>query len=110
VTAADEGAAFLARDRYLASDQVKRGIIQEPKKFITVQADCGWTGTWISDTTQLDPSIAGLKDIERRIKEMDEHDKRNGREKRSIAAAGFTRISETARLSGISASGDGKLA
>ncbi len=101
VTPADELAAFACRDRYLASDQARRGILQEPKKFILVQADSGWAGTWISDTTQLDPSIAGLKDIERRIKEMDEHDQRNGRTQRGIQAKGFERISETARRSGI---------
>ncbi len=101
VTPENESAAFACRDRYLSSDQAKRGILQAQKTFIEVQADCNWTGTWISDTTQLDPSIAGLKDIERRIKEMDEHDQRNGRTQRGIQAKGFERISETARRSGI---------
>lgn len=105
-----ESAAFACRDRYLASEQVSRGIIQEPKKFIMVQADCGWSGTWISDTTQLDQSISVLKGIELRIKEMDEHDRRNGSKSGSGKAKGFERISETAGRCGINPRGNGKLA
>lgn len=38
--------AFACRNSYLESDEVRRGVVQEPWKFIRTQADCGWTGKW----------------------------------------------------------------
>jgi hypothetical protein len=46
VTPETESAAFACRDRYLSSDEVGRGVVIEPWKFIRTQADCGWTGKW----------------------------------------------------------------
>jgi hypothetical protein len=45
-SAGDVNGAFSARDRYLASDEVSRGIIQDPGKFLEQQARCAWTGKW----------------------------------------------------------------
>lgn len=45
-TAADEEAAFAARDRYLASDEVSRGIVKDPAKWIVEQKSGGWGGKW----------------------------------------------------------------
>ena len=45
-TAEDEDNAFAARDRYLQSDEVARGAIQEPAKFLFAQARCNWNGKW----------------------------------------------------------------
>ena len=38
--------AFACRDRYLASEEVSRGVVQEPKKFIFEQGKNGWSGRW----------------------------------------------------------------
>lgn len=46
VTAETIDDAFACRDRYLASEEVARGVIMEPWKFIRTQADCGWSGKW----------------------------------------------------------------
>jgi len=45
-TPEEEAAAFACRDRYLASDEVSRGAIMEPWKFIMQQANCKWAGKW----------------------------------------------------------------
>jgi hypothetical protein len=42
----DEAAAFAARDRYLASDEVARSVICEPAKWLYDQARGGWAGRW----------------------------------------------------------------
>jgi hypothetical protein len=39
-------AAFACRDQYLASDEVYRGIVKEPKNFIFEQGRNGWLGKW----------------------------------------------------------------
>lgn len=46
VTPETVDAAFACRDRYLVSDEVARGVITEPWKFIVKQADNGWSGKW----------------------------------------------------------------
>ena len=38
--------AFAARDRYLASDEVRRGAVMEPAKWLFAQKDAGWCGKW----------------------------------------------------------------
>ncbi len=47
VTPSNKDAAFAARDRYLASEEVARGVVMEPWKFIRTQADCDWSGKWL---------------------------------------------------------------
>lgn len=42
----DEAGAFAARDRYLASDEVARGVVTEPCKFLLEQARGKWAGKW----------------------------------------------------------------
>ncbi len=90
----DEAAAFACRDRYLASDRVKRGIIQEPKTFIDVQTKSGWSGTWLNDATQLDPEIALIKEMQRKV-DADDERKRNGSKSTDRPAKGLERFSET---------------
>lgn len=43
--------AFAARDRYLSSEEVSRGIVQDPGKFLEQQSRGAWNGKW--------PSVAG---------------------------------------------------
>ena len=45
-TEADEGLAFIARDRYLASDEVARGVITEPARWLQEQKSAKWGGKW----------------------------------------------------------------
>lgn len=46
VTPEDETSAFAARDRYLASDEVARNIIQEPAAWLYDQGRGGFSGRW----------------------------------------------------------------
>jgi hypothetical protein len=41
-----EAAAFAARDRYLASDEVARGVHTDPAKWLMDQKSAGWAGKW----------------------------------------------------------------
>jgi hypothetical protein len=43
---ADEVGAFASRDRYLASEQVERGVWMEPAKFLFQQKTSKWSGKW----------------------------------------------------------------
>jgi hypothetical protein len=45
-TPADEDLAFLARDRYLASDEVARGVVGDPAKWLQDQKSAKWGGKW----------------------------------------------------------------
>ena len=45
-TPADVEGAFASRDRYLASDDVARGIVCEPGKFLEQQSRGAWAGRW----------------------------------------------------------------
>jgi len=45
-TEADEGLAFMARDRYLASDEVARGVVTEPTRWLQDQKSAKWGGKW----------------------------------------------------------------
>lgn len=45
-TPADEAAAFAARDRYLASDEVSRGIVGDPARWLQDQKSANWGGKW----------------------------------------------------------------
>ena len=45
-TPADEGLAFAARDRYLSSDEVSRGVVMDPAKFLMEQKNAKWAGKW----------------------------------------------------------------
>ena len=45
-TDADEARAFAARDRYLASDEVARGVITDPAKWLMDQKAAKWGGKW----------------------------------------------------------------
>lgn len=45
-TDSEAQAAFAARDRYNASDEVARGVLTEAAKFLQDQADNGWAGEW----------------------------------------------------------------
>lgn len=45
-TPADEAAAFAARDRYLASEEVSRGIVGDPARWLQDQKSAKWAGKW----------------------------------------------------------------
>jgi hypothetical protein len=45
-TPADEGLAFAARDRYLSSDEVSRGVVSDPAKWLMDQKSAKWGGKW----------------------------------------------------------------
>lgn len=45
-SAETEAAAFAARDRYLASDEVSRGAIMETAKWLQAQKSANWEGRW----------------------------------------------------------------
>lgn len=45
-SAESEAAAFAARDRYLASDEVSRGVITDPTRWLGDQKSAGWAGKW----------------------------------------------------------------
>lgn len=61
VTSNDEAAAFACRDRYLASDEVSRGVVMEAANFIFQQGRNKWEGDWPkardSPTSGTKPSI-----------------------------------------------------
>lgn len=42
----DRDGAFATRDRYLASDEVARGVVMDPAKFLFQQKAAGWRGKW----------------------------------------------------------------
>jgi hypothetical protein len=42
----DEAAAFAARDRYLASEEVARKIFMDPVRWLYEQSRSGWSGKW----------------------------------------------------------------
>ena len=51
-TNADEGLAFAARDRYLSSDEVNRGIVMDPAKWLMDQKSAKWGGKWPAANTR----------------------------------------------------------
>ena len=51
-TAADEALAFAARDRYLASDEVSRGIVMDLARWIMEQKSAKWAGKWPAPAKQ----------------------------------------------------------
>jgi hypothetical protein len=59
-TPADEGLAFAARDRYLASDEVSRGVVTDPAKWLMDQKSAKWGGKWPQAVTRVNskPSTA----------------------------------------------------
>jgi hypothetical protein len=65
VTVADEEAAFAARDRYLASDEVSRGVITGVERWLYDQRKSGWTGKWAapisSKPTAKETRAAGIR-------------------------------------------------
>ena len=46
VTLSNEHLVFACLDRYLASDEVARGVIMNPEKWLMEQAADHWSGTW----------------------------------------------------------------
>ncbi len=51
-----EAAAFSARDRYLASDEVSRGVVAAPHKWLFEQSRSGWAGKWPPKQSRKDNS------------------------------------------------------
>ena len=45
-TPGDESLAFAARDRYLASDEVSRGVTMDPARWLMDQKSAKWVGKW----------------------------------------------------------------
>jgi len=45
-TSSDEQAAFAARDRYLASDEVRRGVLMDVANWLMDQKSGRWSGKW----------------------------------------------------------------
>ena len=45
-TVADEDLAFACRNRYLASDEVLRGVVMDPAKWLMDQKAAKWSGKW----------------------------------------------------------------
>ena len=43
---AEASQAFAARDRYLASDEVSRGVVMDPAKWLRDQKSAKWGGKW----------------------------------------------------------------
>lgn len=68
----DESAAFAARDRYLASDEVARNVIQEPAKWIYDQARGGWGGRWPKASSNGHDTDEALIGRVRALQEMEE--------------------------------------
>jgi hypothetical protein len=100
VTAANEAAVFAVRDRYLASDQVSRGVVMEPKRFLQQQADCGWRGKWpakvrdpeeVAEEARAAGRLRNDKIIEQEEKEKEDA-KRNRRKAGSGAPAEPSRV------------------
>jgi hypothetical protein len=46
VTIESEAAVFACLDRYLASDEVARGVLTNPETWLSKQYQDGWTGEW----------------------------------------------------------------
>lgn len=44
--AGDEDLAFAARDRYMASDEVSRGVVMDPARWLMDQKSAKWGGKW----------------------------------------------------------------
>lgn len=51
ITQDDVRGAFAARDRYLASDEVRRNFIMSPQRFLVEQKKAEWAGIWPAATT-----------------------------------------------------------
>jgi hypothetical protein len=62
-----QDAAFACRDRYLASDEVARGIVMDPHNFISKQAHSGWSGKWPSGKSISNAKSEALDDAIRRL-------------------------------------------
>ncbi len=77
VPATIEDTAFAARDRYLASDEVSRGVVMGPAKWIYAQARDGFNGSWPLRSTAVAVGMNG-----------------NGRRRRSTAEVIAERISK----------------
>lgn len=70
VTIDTEAAFFACLKRYLASDQVSRGVIMNPDKWIREQHYSQWQGNWPAPARaapRLSPSAAAFEELERRI-------------------------------------------
>lgn len=65
VTSATEGAVFACLARYLASDEVTRGIVANPDKWLYEQHRNGWAGDWPRA-----PSTAVANHKQSRLKEI----------------------------------------
>jgi len=61
--------AFACRDRYLASDDVARGVVQEPKNFIFEQGRNGWSGRWPAAKGKTAKSGKSVDDLVAEIEE-----------------------------------------
>ena len=78
VTPATTAAAFAARDRYLASDEVARNVVMAPHNFIFQQARNGWNGKW--PRPRAPEQTAGSMDSTRALwDKMEAKRKANGR-------------------------------
>ena len=68
-TPADKEGAFASRDRYLASEQVQRGVWMEPKNFLFQQKTSNWAGKWPAPTVaahKLTPSEEAIEYAKKR--------------------------------------------
>ena len=61
-TPADEALAFAARDRYLASDEVSRGIVMDLARWIMEQKSAKWGGKWPPAQARVHPGKASTVD------------------------------------------------
>ena len=52
-TTAEEALAFAARERYLASDEVSRGGVTDPAKWLIEQKSARWEGKWPPATVRV---------------------------------------------------------
>ena len=65
----DKEGAFASRDRYLASEQVQRGVWMEPKNFLFQQKTSNWKGKWPAPTVaahKLTPSEEAIEYAKKR--------------------------------------------
>jgi hypothetical protein len=74
----DEAKAFACMGRYLASDQVDRGVVMGLERFIERQAADGWRGEWPRPRspnrkpTRGEADAAAIAEIKRKMREKDE--------------------------------------
>lgn len=78
VTPANIAAVFDCRDRYLASDEVVRGVVMEPWKFLSQQGKNNWSGKWVKAREAPEPKLSIAEQAKQLHREQEARKNANG--------------------------------